>query len=105
MQTKEFNSLCQTFPAWKSLFQAEVMKMLNDVTSFMEHSPIVIGDKIGYKVHDQISFNIAHGYKTAFAYFHFHEANDISLESLQNHAGLYIGCGNYSYAEIPRMFK
>ena len=79
--------------------------MIHDVNRVEEFHPSVMNDLVGYKLHDEISTDIAYGYATAFAYFHFHELGDISEQSLEDHVGMYIGCGSFSYAEIPHMFK
>ena len=105
LQHSAFLQLKTDFPDWEKLFVSEIMKMIHDVNRVEEFHPSVMNDLVGYKLHDEISTDIAYGYATAFAYFHFHERGDISDQSLMDHVGMYIGCGSFSYAEIPHMFK
>jgi hypothetical protein len=44
------------------------------------------------------------GYKTAFAYFNAFDEGLIDESAVQNNVGIYIGCGNFSYAAIPNDF-
>ena len=104
LESSAFTDLESQFPEWKKLLKAEVMKMLRDVSLYAENNPEVDNDRVGYKVQDQMSYNTVYGYQTAFAYFHFHTKGDISEESLHKNVGIYIGCGFFSFAEIPREF-
>jgi len=100
-----FLKLKSEFPEWEQLFVSEIRKMLFDVHRVEEFHPTVKNDLVGYTLHDEISTEIAYGYATTFAYFYFNERGDISEQSLSDHVGMYIGCGSFSYAEIPHMFK
>jgi len=104
MKTGAMKSLTSKFPAWALLFESEVRKMLFDLRHMEDYHPIPYQDRICYKVHDEISFNTVHRYCTVFSYFQFFESGDISQDSLERNAGIYIGCGKFSYAEIPHMF-
>lgn len=75
----DYQKCCSQFPDWAFLFDAEINCMIRDLREFFtySHNYNVIDDKIGYKHHDNIIFNLRHGYNTLFAYFLEHERGNI----------------------------
>jgi hypothetical protein len=71
-----------------------------------EHPYVVLNDKIGYHVagHDDISWKASYGYSTMFAYMEEHANGSIGDEKMENQLALYINCGAFSYAEIPKSY-
>ena len=61
-------------------------------------------DQIGYKEQDTISFNIAYGYTTIFSYFLENERKNITNQSLEDHLGILIKTGSFSFSEIPKTY-
>ena len=74
--------------------------MINDVKNHQENNPTVYNDKVGYRRNGTVDCKLSFGYKTAFAYFSFHERKKISEKSLNENIGLLVRCGKYSYAKI-----
>jgi hypothetical protein len=96
---------CQVrFRDWDFVLQAAVVRMLAAVNSFQNPAYEVQGDRIGYTRQDTISFTHLEGYKTVFAYFHEVECNRVSVAARDNFASVFVGCGRFSYAEIPKQY-
>jgi hypothetical protein len=79
--------------------------MLVAVKDFKSHDYVVHNDRICYSAQDTLSSNIVFGYQTLFAYYHECAQERISRKSLEENIGIYIYLGNFSYAEIPRLFN
>ncbi len=78
--------------------------MIADVKSFASQQYVIKNDKIGYQEQDEIVFNVRYGYKTLFAYYHEYNKGNISLQSFQKNMAIFLKCGIFSYAEIPKKF-
>ena len=102
--TQEYKHCCERFKGWEPLIEEAVKDMLVDLKAYESHDYIVKEDKIGYREHEQISFNITQRYQTLFAYYAEHEKGNISEESLNENKSLRIKCGHFSYTEIPNQF-
>jgi len=92
------------FPKWDFLIEEAVKDMVADVKNF-HHDYLVHNDKIAYKEQDGISYKIAYGYKTLFAYYHEYQEGTISEKSLRDYISIGINCGSFSYADIPKKFQ
>ncbi len=103
--TPQFKACCDRYKNWEFLIEEACKDMLNDVKTFISHDYLVIGDKIGYKVQDAVVFNLLEGYKTLFAYYYEKDKGTISDQSLRENICISINCGNFSYAEIPHLFR
>ncbi len=103
--TPQFKACCERYKNWEFLIEEACKDMLNDVKTFLSHDYIPVGDKIGYKVQDSIVFNMLEGYKTLFAYYYERDKGTISEQSLRENICISINCGNFSYAEIPHLFR
>ena len=80
--------------------------MLSDVQGVEQHNDYIVEDnRIGYVYGDRVVFNLSKGYLTAYAYIKEVENQNISEEQLLKNIGLRISCGNFSYAEVPKMFN
>ncbi|ETO12035.1 hypothetical protein RFI_25340 [Reticulomyxa filosa] len=104
-QSNEYKACCNVLKGWDALLNEAIKDMLNDVQKFAGHGYQVSNDKIGYKEQDSICYNIRYGYKTLFAYYHEHEQNKISKESLEKNKFLSFQIGSFSYAEVPKGFS
>ncbi|XP_065663330.1 uncharacterized protein LOC136085791 [Hydra vulgaris] len=102
--TSEYQACCNYFKEWDFLVTEAVKDMLTDVLDF-KHDYIVKNDKLAYKEHDGISYNVVYGYKTLFSYYFEHDEGRISSESLNEAVSIGIRCGSFSYAEIPHSFR
>ena len=89
---------------WMDLIDEAIKDMMFDAKEFESTDYIVKNDKIGYKESDRISFTATSGCKTLFTYCHEHKKGNISEQSLRNKIAIYLQCGSFSYAEIPKKF-
>lgn len=106
-KTPGYTSLISLFPQLKLLINHEINKMLKDVKNFENtpEKPIVMNNIIYYKDQDSITCNKVYGYKTSFQYFQKFTDGDIQdPQVVKDHVGMYLGCGNFSFAEIPGDF-
>ena len=100
--SNEFLNVVNKFKGWEQLIEEQTKCMVADLKDFQGHGYIVDENKIGYKDQDKIEFNIVIGYKTLFAYMYEMEKGTIKKsEGYNNLYAIGIGCGNFSYAEIP----
>jgi len=105
--TAHYKALTTQFPKLKPLIDYEIQKMIKEVKDFQNtpEKPIVNNDIIWYKEQDSITCKKVYGYRTAFQYFQKFKDGEIKAEkSVKEHVGIYIGCGNFSFAEIPKDF-
>eukprot|EP01125_Pyxidicula_operculata_P009849 TRINITY_DN3246_c0_g1_i1.p1 TRINITY_DN3246_c0_g1~~TRINITY_DN3246_c0_g1_i1.p1 ORF type:complete len:2508 (+),score=513.73 TRINITY_DN3246_c0_g1_i1:49-7572(+) len=105
--SKHYVDLTNAFPKLKPLIDCAIRKMLTEVKEFDKtpERPIVINDTIFYKDQDTISSNKFYGYKTSFQYFDKARTGEIKdIANVKKNVGIYIGCGNFSFAEIPMDF-
>jgi len=103
-KTPYYEELVKQFGQWESLLKGEISKMLLDVKNWQKENPMPIKDKIAYAINGNTSFTTAFGYCTPFAYFHYHDKGEISIESLKEHVGVHVVYGIFSFAEIPKQF-
>ena len=103
-KSKEYNGCKKRFGHWMDLINEAIRDMMCDVQEFSSAPYIVKNDKIGYKESDRISFSKTLGYKTLFTYYHEHSKGNITQQSLHNKIAIYLQCGSFSYAEIPKNF-
>ncbi len=101
---KEYTAVTSKFPQWASLIEESVKTMVYDLKNFEPNDSKIVGDRIGYKDQDKISFDVFYGYKTIFAYYKANSAGKISAASLQAKKYLVIDCGSFSFAEIPKEY-
>lgn len=102
-----YEECAKTFKNYQKLLDEAIKAMLLDLKDFDKENYVVKDGKIGYEDQDGISFNRANGYRTLFAYYHEHEKDPAKITdtSLQQCVGLYVKCGDFSYAEIPLRFE
>ena len=104
--TAEYVACVKRFGQWGTLVGELVKQMLGDVKSFEGHDYVVdsTAGKIGYKEQDGISFTKSYGFQTMFAYFKEHDAAEISQSSRDKKIGFTVDCGQFSYAEVPKLY-
>jgi hypothetical protein len=106
-KTKFYTDLMKAYPKLQPLFDHEIRKMLQDITCFEDtpEKPILINGVIYYKDQDMIACDKFYGYKTFFQYFHKFTQGEIpDVQGVKDHVGIFLGCGNFSFAEIPNSF-
>ena len=91
------------------IFDLQIQELLNDVNNFddpelPEFHFNSATNKIGYKHHDEIDYDIYLKHKTTFRYFDQLERQLINEETLKQRIGFYICCGRFSFAEIPKQY-
>ena len=102
-----FTKAAAQFPAsWRNFMIAEVNRMINDAKQYNEPPYILVGERIGYAVHDSVDFTLTHGYKTTFAYLNeFEKGNIASLASFKSKVGFLIYCGAFCYSKLPKKYS
>jgi len=103
-----YTKLIELFPKLKLLINHEIRKMLKDVKSFENtpEKPIILNNDIHYKDQDGLTCKQVYRYKTCFQYIQKYTEGDFKdIQSVKDHVGMYIGYGNFSFAEIPVDFK
>jgi len=106
-KTKFYADLMKAYPKLQPLFDLEIRKMLQDIKCFEDtpEKPILVSGIIYYKDQDMIACDKFYGYKTFFQYFHKFTQGEIpDLQGVKDHVGIFLGCGNFSFAEIPNSF-
>jgi hypothetical protein len=102
--TPEYKACSAKYGKWQVLLEEAVKSLLYDLPNFESHEVKIVGDRIGYKDQDGVSFDITYGYKTLFAYYKANADGKISAASLQRQKCLAIDCGSFSFAEIPKLY-
>eukprot|EP00035_Acanthoeca_spectabilis_P015561 m.311601 g.311601 ORF g.311601 m.311601 type:complete len:3639 (+) comp16386_c0_seq3:125-11041(+) len=104
--TTEYKECVAHFGQWSQLIVEAVGDMLVDVNRFDSAPYVVKKNMIGYKDQDGLVFNKHHRYCTMFAYCYEAEVTKkITEQSRDQHIGITVRCGNFSYAEIPSYFS
>ncbi|CAM4828535.1 unnamed protein product [Rotaria magnacalcarata] len=104
-RTNEYRACRNRFSNWETLIIEAVKDLIFDLKTFESHDYVVKEDKIGYRKHDEIVYDIVYGYKTLFAYYYEHENNQITRTSLEEKISLNIRCGSFLYAKIHKQFE
>ena len=102
-----YKALITKYPNITFIFDLQIQELLNDVRNFddpeLPEAYFDVGaNKIGYKHHDEIDYDIYLKHKTTFQYFDKFERQQISKAVLKKRIGFYICCGRFSFAEIPK---
>lgn len=105
IQTAPAYKACRAhYGKWSFLLDEAIKDMIAALKTYQSHQYIVKDDKIAYKDQDGISFKIAYGYNTVFAYCHEHEQGNISQQSRDDYTNISLLCGSFSYAVLPYRF-
>eukprot|EP01087_Luapelamoeba_hula_P009891 TRINITY_DN2588_c0_g1_i2.p1 TRINITY_DN2588_c0_g1~~TRINITY_DN2588_c0_g1_i2.p1 ORF type:complete len:2562 (+),score=268.54 TRINITY_DN2588_c0_g1_i2:39-7724(+) len=107
---KAYTDLCAEYPALVQIIRNSVEMMLIDVASFASPAYEIGTDASGKKVIAYKEFgnlipNVTYGYKTAFAYLCEAEKGVVDKRTASNFLGLKINCGQFSFAELPLLFR
>jgi hypothetical protein len=105
-----YTKLVAKYKDIKAVIKGAVQRMLIEVHNFNDPPFNLVKNKlgqvvIGYKESGSISTSIQHGYRTCFAYLHARDKGSVTKEVVQQHLGLTINCGQFSYAEIPKEYQ
>ena len=61
--------------------------------------------KVGYKLQGEDTYSKSYANKTVFAYLHFAEEGRIPEDSAEEHVGIDVVCGRFSFADIPNQYS
>lgn len=100
-----FKKCLECYPEWELLLKEVLKDIIAAVTQTIPSNYVVKEDKIGYIDQDSVQFNISYGYSTIFSYFLENEKHQINNKSLEDHLGIEITTGNFSYAEVPKKYE
>ena len=101
----EFKACVDAFPHAEGLVLEGTKGLVYDLLHFESHDYQIDQDRIAYKEHDGLSITATYGHKTLWAYYKETEAGRISQGSLNRSKGMYLSCGSFSYAEIPKLYS
>jgi len=109
MKSSAFKALCKKYKnkLVQKIISAEILKMILASTTYeeKEYEHVVEEGRIGIVEHGVVNFNLTFGYNTTFWYLREHfDKKTIDKNEFERMNGLNITCGNFSYAEIPRMY-
>ena len=99
-----FKKCLDSFPRCTDLIHEALKDMISDLQNFQGHEYKVVMGKIGYVEHDCVTSFKSYGYKTAFAYLKEHLRGSIDKEVLEQNLTLSIGCGHFSFGEVPKLY-
>ena len=108
LKLNSFISLIEEHPNMDKMFTFQLEQMIADVKNFDDpnfpYKLDKVNGRIGYILHDEISYQISYGHKTTFAYFAAKDKGEITEEVLKSRVGFSLYCGRFSYAEIPKTY-
>lgn len=107
-----YKTLIRQFSSVSKVLEGQIKRMIGDLEAWKSggaeepyRAYIVDGGKVAYKSGVCYDSKINFGYVTLWTYFHEVERKRIAEEELENHLGLMINCGHFSYAEIPKWYE
>jgi hypothetical protein len=105
-----FQALTAKYKDLSRVIEGAVQRMICEVKNVNEPPYDFAKNKmgqtvIGYKEHGTVSTSVQHGYRTCFAYLQARDKGQVTNEIAQQHLGLTINCGQFSYAEIPKEYQ
>ncbi|KAK3241914.1 hypothetical protein CYMTET_48360 [Cymbomonas tetramitiformis] len=92
-------------PEYTFVLENAVTHMLAAMPTLAAHTYVVQGDRIGYRLHDGVSFEMRQGYHTLCAYLQEHDRGRITRASLDRQLGVLLRTGEFAYAEMPRGYQ
>jgi len=107
-----YDELLRDHAGVQNILNAQIAKMCSDLEawvnggrdeSFRDYQ--IIDGKVAYKKGVAYDSKISLGYVTLWAYFSEVESKRIPDATLEEHLGLRINCGQFSYAEIPKRYE
>ena len=109
--TDAYKSLMRDYPRMQKVLEGQVKKMIRDLDTWKNggkdepyrHYKVIDG-VIAYKSGVCYDPKISFGYVTLWTYFNELERSRVADVALNNHLGLMINCGQFSYAEIPKRY-
>lgn len=100
--TPEYKRLLRKISGFGFLLDNEIVLMLNQVRRVADEPYHLdpVGQRIGYKVMDTISYEVTYGYRTVFAYLQEYDRGNVDDETLGRVLTMPVSCGQFSYADI-----
>ncbi len=106
--TEAYQQLLAKYPRISRIIETSIIRMMDQSKNF--NDPMYSRTNecghvvLGYSEGGTINPAIQHGYKTSFAYLHERDGGFVTNETAQQHLGLTVNCGQFSYAEVPKHF-
>ena len=107
-----YKTLMREFVQVQKILEGQIKKMVRDLDAWKGgggdepyRAYKIIDGKIAYKSGVCYDPKISFGYVTLWTYFHEHERKCVDDATLEEHLGLMINCGQFSYAEIPKRYS
>jgi len=102
LKSREFIACEKRFPNAEQLLKEALKDIIAAIKAEIPSNYEVLQDQICYKEQDSVSFNVSYGYTTIFTYFLENENKNITYQSLEDHLGILIKTGSFSFADIPK---
>ena len=105
-----FRNLTAKYKDISRVIEGAIQRMILEVKNVNDPPYFCVKNKlgqtvIGYQENGTVSTSIQHGYRTCFAYLQARDKGKVTNEIVQQHLGLTINCGQFSYAEIPKEYQ
>jgi len=111
-ETEAYHELLRDYAGVKNILNGQIAKMCSDLEAWENGGPDesfrayrVIDGKVAYKNGVAYDSKISLGYVTLWTYFYEMESKRVPSAALEEHLGLRINCGQFSYAEIPKRYE
>eukprot|EP00808_Paulinella_micropora_P007858 g11024.t1 len=108
-RTQVYQDVVRSMPRLEPVLGLAVASMLRDVQHFNSPQYQLIPDcggrvVLGYRDHGDISTTKQYGFKKSFAYLYEAEKKNgrVKAQTAEEHLGLIIPCGSFSYAAVPK---
>jgi hypothetical protein len=108
-----YKALMNKFPPdVKDLLEGQINIMIRDLEAWKNGDSTalfraykIMDEKVAYKSGVCYNTKNTFGYLTLWTYFHEFECKRVPETALEDHLGLMIKCGQFSYAEIPKHYN
>jgi len=111
-ETDAYKELLRDYAGVANILNFQIAKMCSDLEAWQKGGPDedfraykVIDEKVAYKNGVAYDSKISFGYITLWTYFYEVESKRVPAAALEEHLGLLINCGQFSYAEIPKRYE
>ncbi|KAL4467243.1 hypothetical protein ABPG72_005868 [Tetrahymena utriculariae] len=102
---QDFLKLKKQFPKMKKLINFHVESMIKAAQNLNDHIYHFENGRIGYQLHDYISFDTVKGYSTTFAYYQEMDKGNLTKQQVEVQCGINIQCGHFSYCMLTDNYQ
>ena len=110
-KTEAYKDLMRDYAGVIDILNSQIAKMCSDLEAWNKGGPDedfraykIIDGKVAYKSGVAYDSKISFGYITLWTYFYEVDSKRVPAAALEEHLGMLINCGQFSYAEIPKRY-